>query len=89
MAKQILTAEILPTLVGKTISWSAPAAKENHPYGGVSKIIAVDMSQRRPITEEVIEGDELSYAFQDEFNPGYLAYSDSDRFVGFQVIEAN
>lgn len=87
MAKQLLTAEILPSLLGKTINWSAPAYKGNEPYEGVAKITAVDMEQRRPITAETIEGDEIWFAFQDEFNPGHISYSDSDRFVGFEVIE--
>ncbi|MFN3802468.1 hypothetical protein [Belliella pelovolcani] len=87
MNKQILTSEILPTLIGKTISWSAPAARENNPYAGICKITAVDMNERRPIKAETIEGDEIWYSFQDEFNPGYISYSDSDRFVGFEVIE--
>jgi hypothetical protein len=88
MSKQLLTSEILPSLVGKTISWGAAAGKGNESYKGVAKITAVDMSERRPITAETIEGDDIWYAFQDEFNPGHISYSDSDRFVGFEVIEA-
>lgn len=93
MNKQILTSEILPTLVDKTISWSAPIYKSNLGHlgygtaGGVVKITAVDIDDRRPIKADIIEGDNICYAFQDEFNPGYISYSDSDRFVGFEVIE--
>jgi hypothetical protein len=87
MELQFLTSENLPSLVGKTITWAAPAYRNNEPYGGVCKITAVDMNERRPIKAETIEGDEIWFAFQDEFNPGHISYSDSDRFVSFEVVQ--
>jgi hypothetical protein len=89
MAKQLLTAEILPVLVGKTISWSAPAYNANHPYRGIATITAVDMNKRNPISAETIEGDEIHYGFvdpKDPFTEGCVAYSDSDRHIMFELV---
>jgi hypothetical protein len=90
MTKQLLTVEILPSLIGKTISWSAPAARENEPYGGICKILSVDMTQRRPITAETIEGDDIWYGFVEEgWTDGNVAYSDADRYISFEGLEHN
>ena len=86
--KQNLAFIALEELVGKTIKWSAPSAKENRPYSGIDKIISVDLKERRPLKTEVIEGDDLSFAFVDDFmNNEFLSYSDSYRVVQFKVIE--
>ena len=94
MSRQILTSEILPSLVGKTISWAAPIYKGNHGHwgnglaGGIAKVTAVNINKRRPITAEIIEGDEIQYAFTDKpWTEDYIAYSDSDRPVSFEIVE--
>lgn len=88
MAKQLLTAEILPSLVGKTISWSAPSYRGNSPYSGIDTITAVNLDERRPITATSIEGDQLWYAFIDKpWTEDYIAYSDSDRPISFEIVD--
>ena len=87
--KQNLACIALQTLVGKTVKWSAPSAKENRPYSGIDKIISIDLKERRPLKTEVIEGDDLSFAFVDDFmNDEFLSYSDSCRIVTFEIIES-
>lgn len=86
MAKQVLTADILSTLVGKTISWVAPGHSSNGNYQGIAKIESVELAKRNPIQAKIIEGDELNYAFNDDFHPGYISFSDSDRFVMFEIL---
>lgn len=88
MSKQLLTVEILPSLVGKTISWAAPSYRGNHPYGGIATITAVDMNQRRPITATTVEGDEIWFGFIDKpWTEGYIAYSDADRPISFELVD--
>jgi hypothetical protein len=86
--KQHMTFIALETLVGKTIKWSAPSAKENRPYSGIDKIISIDLKDRTPLKTEVIEGDDLSFAFVDDMMKNeFLSYSDSYRVVSFEIIE--
>jgi len=78
-------------LIGKTIQWNAPAYKHNKPYSGVSKIVGVDRTNRKPLITETISGDNLSYAFIDEFNPEDLenemmCYSDGERYITFEIL---
>lgn len=61
------------------ISWVAPAAKGNQPYGGVARIIKIDADKRTPITAETIAGDDLSFAFIDI--TGDIAYGDGGRNI--------
>ncbi len=91
--KTILQIHTAEKLIGKTIFWQAPAYKHNEPYGGTAKILEVDNSNRNPITSETISGDDLDYAFVNEYNiedveMGLLSYSDGDRYVTFFEVEA-
>ncbi len=80
-------------LIGKTIEWKAPAYKGNHPYSGKCVIKAVDYSKRNPLQVEVLEGDNLEYAFIDEYstqsNDKSFSFSDSDRYVEFRKMESD
>lgn len=88
MTRQLLTAEILPSLVGKTISWGAPSYRGNSPYGGIATITAVNLDERRPIKATTIEGDELWFAFIEKpWTEDYVAYSDADRPVSFEIVD--
>ena len=100
--KTILLKENVTDLIGKTIKWNAPAYEMNSPYGGTALIKAIDFTQRRPITAETISGDDIGYAFLDNYglklNPDgesysitddntAFAYSDGDRAIEFEVLE--
>lgn len=89
--KTILQIHTAQNLIGKTIKWTAPGSRENGPYTGLAKITSVDASRRRPITSETIEGDDLDYAFVNEYSAedvemGLLCYSDGDRYVTFEEV---
>jgi hypothetical protein len=76
------------TLIGKTIQWKAPGYKTT--YTGIAIITAVDESSQRPLTVKTIEGDDLQYAFVNEYNKedveiGALCYSDGDRYVTYVI----
>ena len=78
-------------LIGKTIKWHAPAYKHNEDYTGISKILAVNTTDRRPLKTETIEGKNLDYAFineqdKDDVENGLLCFSDGDRYVTFEVL---
>jgi hypothetical protein len=81
---QHLTFDILLTLLGQTIRWSAPSSSENRPYGGISRISGI-VASYRPILGETIEGDMLSIARVDD--AGRLVYSDDFRFITFQIVK--
>lgn len=94
MENQLLTTENLPSLVGKTISWSAPMYKGNIGYlgyglaGGIATINAVDLNERKPITATIVEGDNIDYGFIDDPWTGKcIAYSDADRYISFEIVE--
>ena len=85
---QNLTVKNAQGLIGKTIKWFAPAAKENQDYTGTAKIMAVDFNYRRLISSENLDGDNLDFAFVDDLmNDGSISYSDSYRNVTFKIIE--
>jgi hypothetical protein len=87
MNYQFITPENINSLVGKTIKWNAPADRVNAPYTGIFKVSNVDMSQRRPIAGENIEGDSLEYAFVDQIGKlTEICYSDSWRYVSFVIV---
>ena len=92
--KDALTIEILQGLLGKTIKWQAPIYSANVGYyghgltGGITKIIKIDASQRRPILEaEKLDpaSDDICFAFKSDFDD-ILAFSDEDRFVTYKLI---
>lgn len=82
-----LSLELLRKISGKKIRWTAPSYHGNKPYGGIAMVNFVEMNDRRPIHSQIIEGDNLDFAFHDKTTSGYLAYSDSDRVVSFEIIE--
>lgn len=85
---QALSPLMLHTLIGKTIKWNAPSAKENRPYSGTDKIISVNLGNRNPLKTESIEGDDLQYAFIDDLMDNeLLSYSDSYRVVTYKIVE--
>lgn len=90
---KIMTVSNVTGLIGKKIRWYAPAYKHNKPYTGVAIITSVDVTKHKPITCAVLEGDELFYAFVDDydFHEGIkcISYSDSYRNVTFEIIEDN
>lgn len=88
--------ENLESLVGKTIAWRAPIYDANIGFycygwdGGICTIKSVDLSKSRPIVAEGSDNEEecfLNYAFQSEYEDGYIAYSDEDRYVHFIVLD--
>lgn len=87
----IIPIDFVGELVGKTISWKAPSYRMNKPYNGVSKIISTDSSNKHPFKTETISGDNLDFAFVDEYARGdekdILCYSDGGRFVTYELLE--
>jgi len=83
---ELLTADKLALLNGKTVKWKAPAYKLNKPYSGIDTILEVNENDRNPLKTQVVEGDNLSFAFQDKYTDGFVAYSDSDRIISFEII---
>lgn len=85
MNSQLLTLELAKTLIGKQITFTAPAYNGNYPYKGIGVITAVDAKEERPITFTSLDGDNLQYAFLDQYcfdkTSKYLCYSDGGRFV--------
>lgn len=59
-----LTEQNIQEFIGKTIGFAAEGYNRN--YQGVVLIKSVDMSQKNPISCEVISGDDLQYAFLDD-----------------------
>lgn len=83
-----LTTSNVESLNGKKIRWYAPASKWNENYTGIALITSVDVSERRPIKSETLDGDTLDYAFVDDLmNDGSISYSDSYRNVTFKIVE--
>lgn len=78
----------LENLVGKKVKWKAPASKYNKDYEGIDIINEVNLNERRPLVCTCIEGDELKYAFIDDLaDNAVLSYSDSYRFVTYQILD--
>lgn len=91
----ILSFDNLPELVGKKIRWQANIYKGNIGYydygltGGITIIKEIDISKRSPILkEEKIDekSDDIIYAFRDRSDNDVLSFSDSDRFISFEII---
>lgn len=95
-----LTELNIKNLISETIEFTAEGYGTN--YRGVVHITSIDMSQRNPISCEVIKGDDLQYAFLDDHGlethdggttyqicsgPKCFSYSDSYREVFFRVCE--
>lgn len=90
--KTVLQIHTANQLIGKTIKWTATGSRENGLYNGLSKITAVDPTNRRPITSETLEGDNLDFAFVNQYSAedvefGLLSYSDGDRYVTFEEVK--
>lgn len=62
----------------------APAAKGNETYCGIARIKKVN-EERRPLEVEVIEGDNLGYAFFSDYDDE-LCLSDAGRYVEFSIL---
>lgn len=93
MEKENLTIENLPSLVGKTIKWSAPIYKGNQGHwgrglaGGIATITSVKLEERKPIKAKIIEGDQIEFGFIDKpWTGDCVAYSDSDRYISFEIV---
>jgi hypothetical protein len=80
-------AKNLNVILGRTIKWFAPAYKANKDYGGIAKITDIHLTETHPITAEIISGDNLNHAISDATTDGYVALSDSDRPISYEVIE--
>ena len=86
---ELLSKEILPTLIGKTIEWRAPIYRYNQGYyglgldGGICKIVEIEIENRKPIiSAEIIAGSDIKYAFQCD---GDICFTDSDRLVSYRM----
>lgn len=79
-------AKSLNKILGKTISWSAPAYKANKTYGGEAKITDIHLNKRNPISAVIISGDNLNHAVSDKTTNGHVTLSDSDRVISFEII---
>lgn len=78
-------------LIGKKIKWSAPAYKYNNDYQGVAIIKDVNRNEHQPLICETISGDNLSFAFIDQYDNDdvdneILSYSDGGRTVTYDVV---
>lgn len=85
-----LTVNNAKEYINKPIKWRAPADPANAPYMGIAVIKEVNQLERKPIVATTIEGDNLSYTFN-EWGAGNslespLAYSDSDRYIKFELL---
>ena len=77
------------SLIGKKISWSAPASKENANYKGVAIIESVKDNNFKA---QVISGDDLNFAYLDKTIQGTILcdkyyFSDDDRIITFTEIQ--
>lgn len=97
-----LNVENVKDFIGKKLTWFAPAYEANENYGGTDIIKSVDFSKHNPLTTEVIEGDNLAFAFVDNYGltpngensfsvdvnaPHCFSYSDGDRQVEIISVE--
>lgn len=80
-------AKSLNAILGKTIKWFAPAYKANKDYGGIAKVTDIHITEEYPISADIISGDNLNHAFSNATTDGYVALSDSDRPVSYEVVE--
>ena len=85
---QIMTVDNVTSLIGKKVKFFSKQYKANPNIVGVAKITAIDLTQRFPITSEVISGEEngLKYAVK-SFWCDELCLGDSDRPILFKVID--
>lgn len=85
---QIMTVDNVTSLIGKKVKFFSKQYQANPNIVGVAKITAVDLSQRFPITSEVISGEEngLKYAFKSHYCDD-LCLGDSDRPILYKVID--
>lgn len=85
---QIMTVDNVTSLIGKKVKFFSKQYKENPNIVGVAKITSIDLTQRFPITSEVISGEEngLKYAVK-SFCCDELCLGDSDRPILFKVID--
>lgn len=85
---QIMTVDNVTSLIGKKVKFFSKQYQANPNIVGVAKITAVDLSQRFPITSEVISGEEngLKYAFKSHYCDD-LCFGDSDRPILYKVID--
>lgn len=86
-------------LVGKVVTWTAEGY--NRRYNGTDRIKSVDLKKRNPIETEVISGDNLAYAYLEDFGlrkegdgyvidarePRAFTYSDDFREVEVCAVE--
>lgn len=79
------TRENIKSIEGKVVRWMAAAAKGNETYCGTARILKVN-EERRPLEVEVIEGDNLGYAFFSEYDDE-LCLSDAGRYVEFCILD--
>ena len=83
-----LTTENVESLIGKKIRFTAPAYRMNKDYEGVCIIKSVDYANRKPLKCECLEGDDLSYAFLEDYGtPRSFAYTDSGRTVFVEEVK--
>ena len=91
--EKLLTLRVAKSIIGKTIRWQAPAYRANYPYSGVTKIVSVDPSQRRPIKSsesQPLTHGSLDFAFKWSDNDGEdepLCFSDGGRYITFEIID--
>lgn len=78
------TKDNIKSIEGKVVRWMAPAAKGNETYCGIARIKKVN-EERRPLEVEVIEGDNLGYAFFSDYDDE-LCLSDAGRYVEFSIL---
>ena len=79
-------AKSLNKILGKTIEWFAPAYKANKNYGGIAKVTDIHLTEKHPISADIIFGDNINHAFSDKTTDGYVALSDNDRPISFEII---
>ena len=60
-----LTKENIEDFIGDKVEFYAPAADGNVHYGGVVVIKGVDFSSKKPVSAEIVDGDDINEAILD------------------------
>ena len=67
------------------VRWIAPSYRENETYRGTARVLKVEEG-RTPLKVDVIEGDDLGYAFFSDYDDE-LCLSDAGRYVEFCIVD--
>lgn len=92
MESFVLNYKNINKIKGKTIQWASGGY--NGGYSGIAKVNSITKTKKNPLSCEILEGDDLNYAFTEYFNNPLLikqsdiCFSDGDRFVVVKSIKS-